>query len=167
MAKKTLKSRTLKVQKGEIIQYKGDTNSKIYLIKSGLLRSYSLDSKGKEHIFMFAIEGQSMGDATLPNEPCQLYIDALEDSELVVREKNIDKDAKPGTFKMLVECMVHLQERVIMLMSVSAIERYTHFEKNHPVLLQRLPQRMIAAYLGVTPEALSKIKGDRAKNKEA
>lgn len=152
------------VSKGQIIQYKGETNSKIYLVQKGLLRSYSIDDKGKEHIFMFAIEGQLMGDAALPDEPCQLYIDALEDSKLVVREKNIVKDSKPGTFKMLVECIVHLQERVIMLMSVSAIDRYGHFEKKYPELLQRLPQRIIAAYLGVTPEALSKIKGERAKN---
>ena len=65
---------------------------------------------------------------------------------------------------MLGECIVHLHERVIMLMSVSAIDRYGHFEKKYPELLQRLPQRIIAAYLGVTPEALSKIKGERAKN---
>ncbi len=165
MAKKTLKTRSLKIPKGQIIQYKGDTNSKIYLVKKGLLRSYSVDGKGREHIFMFAREGQLIGDATLPDEPCQLFIDTLEDSELIVREKNIVKDAKPNTFKMLVQCIVHLQERVIMLMSVSAIERYTHFEKMHPELIQRLPQRTIAAYLGITPEALSKIKGNRAKNR--
>ncbi|WP_425234353.1 Crp/Fnr family transcriptional regulator [Ulvibacterium sp.] len=165
MAKKTINARTLKIQKGEIIQHQGDTNSKIYLIKKGLLRSYSIDSNAKEHIFMFAREGQLMGDAALPGEPCQLYIGALEDCELIVRDKNITKDARPSTFKMLVECMVHLQERVIMLMSVSAIDRYTHFEKKYPELLQRLPQRIIAAYLGITPQALSKIKGERAKNR--
>ncbi len=165
MTKKTIHKRTLKIGKGDVVQRKGDIDSKIYLIKKGILRSYSVDSKGKEHIFMFAKEGQLMGDATLPDKPCQLYIDALEDCELVVREKDIAKDARPGTFKMLVECVVHLQERVIMLMSVSAIERYSHFERTHPELLQRLSQRMIAAYLGITPEALSKVKGERARKR--
>ena len=60
--------------------------------------------------------------------------------------------------------MTDLQVRVIMLMSESAIDRYIHFEKTFPKLLQRLPQRMIAAYLGITPEALSKIRGERAKS---
>ena len=158
------KSRTLIIKKGEVIQTKGETNTKLYFIKKGLLRSYTIDNKGKEHIFMFALEGAFIGDAALPGEPCELFIDAIEDSEIVVREKNIKRDATPETFKMLVQCMTDLQVRVIMLMSESAIDRYIHFEKTFPKLLQRLPQRMIAAYLGITPEALSKIRGERAKS---
>ena len=159
------KSRTLKFKKGEIIQRKGETNSKLYYIKKGLLRSYTIDGKGKEHIFMFALDGGMIGDATLPDEPCELFIDALEDSEVFAREKDIKRDATPRVFKMVVQCMTDLQKRVLMLMSESAIDRYIHFEKTYPELLQRLPQRMIAAYLGITPEALSKIRGDRAKNR--
>jgi len=160
----TIKSRTLKFKKGEIVQHKGETNSKLYFVKKGLLRSYTIDPKGKEHIFMFAIENGVIGDATLPDEPCELFIDAIEDSEAIVREKDIKRDANPGTFKMVIHGMVDLQKRVLMLMSESAIDRYTHFEKTYPELLQRLPQRMIAAYLGITPEALSKIRGIRARN---
>ncbi len=160
----TVKSRTLSIKKGEIIQYKGEVNSKLYLVKKGLLRSYTIDSKGKEHIFMFALEHGMIGDAALPEEPCEFFIDAVEDSEVIVREKNIERDATPGTFKMVVHGMIDLQKRVIMLMSVSAIDRYTHFEKTYPELLQRLPQRMIASYLGITPEALSKVRGERARN---
>ncbi len=58
-----------------------------------------------------------------------------------------------------------LQKRVIMLMSASAIERYEHFVETYPDIVQRVPQRMIASYLGITPEALSKVKGER-KNKK-
>ncbi len=160
-----MKSRLLKIKKGEILQHKGEINSKLYFIKKGLLRSYSIDQKGREHIFMFALEGNMIGDATLPDEPCELFIDALEDCQLVVREKNIHRDSTPSTFKAVVQCMTDLQKRVMMLMSESAIERYLHFEKTYPELLQRVPQKMIAAYLGITPEALSKIRGERAKNK--
>ena len=158
-------SRTIQLKKGEIIQSKGELNSKLYLVKKGLLRSYTIDNKGKEHIFMFALENGTIGDATLPNQPCELFIDAIEASEVIVIEKNIKRDAKPETFKMVVQCMTDLQKRVLMLMSESAIDRYTHFEKTYPELLQRIPQRMIAAYLGITPEALSKIRGERAKKK--
>ena len=114
---------------------------------------------------MFALEGGMIGDATLPDEPCELFIDAVEDSEVIVRAKDIVRDANPSMFKMVVQGLVDLQKRVLMLMSESAIERYTHFEQTYPELLKRLPQRMIAAYLGITPEALSKIRGERAKNR--
>jgi len=58
-----------------------------------------------------------------------------------------------------------LQKRIIMLMSSAAIERYEHFEKTYPNIIQRVPQRMIASYLGITPEALSKVKGDKVRDK--
>ena len=53
-----------------------------------------------------------------------------------------------------------------MLMSASAIERYDHFIKTYPQIVQRVPQRMIASYLGITPEALSKVKSANIKNKK-
>ncbi len=157
--------KTLKVKKGEIIQHKGEINSKLYFIKKGLLRSYTIDQKGREHIFMFATEGSVIADATYPEDPCELFIDALEDSELTAHEKDMVRDARPGTLKMVIKCMVDLQHRVLMMMSESAIERYAHFESTYPQLMKRLPQRMIAAYLGITPEALSKIRSERARNK--
>jgi CRP-like cAMP-binding protein len=56
-----------------------------------------------------------------------------------------------------------LQQRIIMLMSATAIERYEHFEETYQDIIQRVPQKMIASYLGITPEALSKVKGERRK----
>lgn len=52
-----------------------------------------------------------------------------------------------------------------MLMSATAQERYEHFLQTYPSIVQRSPQRMIASYLGITPEALSKIRGQMAKKK--
>jgi len=106
----------IKISKGQILQRAGDTKAKIYLVKSGLLRSYIIDQKGKEHIFLFAL---------------QKILNRLE----------------------------ALQNRVIMMMSSTAIERYEHFVKTYPKIIQRVPQRMIASYLGITPEALSNVKG--------
>lgn len=141
------------IKKGEIIQRKGDVASLAYIVKSGLLRSYTIDEKGKEHIFMFAPEGWIISDAEMPGNKAELFIDALEDSEVEVREKNLEKyDVNP---MLLMKRIAVLQNRVIMLMSASALERYQHFIETYPDIIQRVPQRMIASYLGITPEALS------------
>lgn len=144
------------VKKGEILQSSGDFNTKVYVVKSGLLRSYTIDHKGKEHIFMFAPEGWIVGDSVRAQEPAELFIDALEDSELLVKEKDV-KQLEPNTESLFKRIGV-LQKRVIMLMSATALERYEHFVTTYPQILQRVPQRMIASYLGITPEALSKVK---------
>jgi CRP-like cAMP-binding protein len=147
------------VKKGEILQWKGDLNSKVYLVKNGLLRSYSIDKKGKEHIFMFAPENWRIADSQSKEMPCDLYIDALEDSTVLVGEKDIKVEGK--NTNALIKRISVLQKRVIMLMSSSAIERYEHFVSTYPEIIQRVPQKMIASYLGITPEALSTIKRKR------
>ncbi|MFK7776216.1 MAG: Crp/Fnr family transcriptional regulator [Saprospiraceae bacterium] len=148
------------VKKGQILQRTGDLNSKAYMVKSGLLRSYSIDEKGKEHIFMFGPEGWIISDYLPVEQPCDLFIDVLEDSTIIVREKKLEELLKAETEKLFKRISV-LQKRVIMLMSSSAIERYEHFIETYPQIVQRVPQRMIASYLGITPEALSKVKGER------
>lgn len=150
------------VKKGEILQKSGELRSKIYIVNSGLLRSYLIDKKGKEHIFMFAPEGWVIADSTDPEIPTTLFIDALEDSIIQVREKDITKEHQ--NVVPLIKRLSVLQKRVIMLMSSSAIDRYEHFIATYPNIVQRVPQRMIASYLGITPEALSKIKSGRLRN---
>ena len=149
----------ISVPKGSVIQRKGDINSKIYEVESGLLRSYALDENGKEYIFMIAPEGWIVADSCPPEDPCDLYIDAVEDTTVRVFDKTIDGEIV-DTSKLLRRMSV-LQKRIMMLMSASAIERYEHFVEMYPQIVQRVPQRMIASYLGITPEALSKVKGDR------
>lgn len=145
----------IKIYKGQILQRKGEINSKLYHVQSGLLRSYSIDEKGKEHIYMFAPENWVMGDSVPPESPTELYIDALEDSVIVQNDKvAIDINET----KKLIKRIEVLQNRIISLMSASAIERYEHFLETYPDIVQRVPQKMIASYLGVTPEALSNAK---------
>jgi CRP-like cAMP-binding protein len=142
-------------KKGQVLQRKGDLNSKVYQVEAGLLRSYSIDEKGKEHIFMFAPEGWIIADNLSTDEPCQLFIDALENSTIIQRVKDIDNEHEA---QKLLNRIGVLQKRVIMLMSASAIERYEHFVETYPDIVQRVPQKMIASYLGITPEALSTVK---------
>ncbi len=165
LAKSAITNRSVK--KGEILVREGERASKIFHVKKGLLRSYSLDENGKEHIFVFAPEGWVVSDseAITVDAPSSLFIDAIEDSELEVADKVILQDVMKttqGTEKMINSLMKRisvLQKRVIMLMSSPAVERYKHFIKTYPDITQRVPQRMVASYLGITPEALSKVRG--------
>ena len=145
----------IEVTKGQTLQRVGELNSKVYRVESGLLRSYTIDEKGKEHIYMFAPEGWIIADSLSPDQPCELFIDALEDSVIIQTEK--DAFAISET-KKLVKRLEVLQKRIIRLLSASAIERYEHFVETYPAIVQRVPQKMIASYLGITPEALSNVK---------
>lgn len=152
----------IKVKKGEVLQQKGDLNSKIYTVEKGLLRSYSIDEKGKEHIFMFAPENWLVADNNPKEEPAELFIDALEDSIVHVGEKVFNED---NFSDKIMKRLSVLQKRIIMLMSSSAIDRYEYFEKTYPQIVQRVPQKMIASFLGITPEALSRVKKERLSEK--
>lgn len=153
----------MNVNKGQILQRAGDLNTKVYAVETGLLRSYTIDEKGKEHIFAFAHEGWTIADLCEITDPCELFIDALENSTVTVIEKEERK--KQVDINTVVNRVFVLQKRVIMLMSASAIERYEHFAKIYPNIVQRVSQKMIASYLGITPEALSRVRKERSKAK--
>jgi CRP-like cAMP-binding protein len=164
--------RTKSIAKGQMLLRKGELSAKGYLVKKGCLRCYSIDEKGKEHIFMFAPEGWLVSDIAmqLRNAPSDLFIDALEDSEVEVFDIRQAEAAGFDIYQLfgmgaekLINRLAVLQKRIIMLMSASAWERYEHFLETYPNIAQRVPQRMIASYLGITPEALSKLRGDKAK----
>ncbi len=121
---------------------------------------------------MFAPEKWTINDnvAFIQNKPAELFIDTLEDSEIEIINSNFFDTTescsvefyKTEFYRLLKRTSV-LQERVIMLMSTSALTRYQHFINTYPQLLQRIPQKMIASYLGITPEALSKIRSNWTK----
>lgn len=148
------------IKKGTIIEHQGSLNTFIYRVKSGLLRSYVIDEKGKEHIFLFAPEGWTISDSEPEGKPSRLFIDALEDS---VVEKYSKSEIETPNSEPLFNRIRVLQNRVLMLMSSSAIDRYEHFISTYPAIVQRVPQKMIASYLGITPEALSAAKAKRVK----
>lgn len=163
--------KTVNIKKGTLLQRKGDKVKYDYYVVKGLLRSYTIDEKGKEHIYMFASEDWIMSDieSQVFNKSAELYIDALEDTEIEMVDRSIIKQI--DTFKYfdgeevekLLKRVAVLQRRVLLLMSAPALERYEHFLETYPDIVQRVPQKMIASYLGVTPEALSKIRGQRVR----
>ena len=167
------KENTAYFNKGDILQREGENCSKAFFVKKGLLRSYTIDDKGKEHIFMFAPESWVIADIESHefNQPAKLFIDCVEKSEVIIlnrsllikSEQNIDQLKK--NVNLLSRRVAVLQRRVIMLMSASAKDRYELFLESYPNISKRVPQKMIASYLGITPEALSKIRGKIAKSK--
>jgi CRP-like cAMP-binding protein len=110
----------------------------------------------------------------LTGQPSLYQIDALEDSELLLIEKSnwekmfVEIPKFERLFRMLLQnAFISMQRRISDNMSLTAEERYKKFSTQYPLLEQRLPQRQIASYLGITPESLSRIRkqrtGSRAK----
>jgi CRP-like cAMP-binding protein len=156
-----------KVSKGKILQRAGDKSVKAFYVKKGLLRSYVVDGKGKEHIYLFAPEGWLVTDVELMSSQngATLIIEALEESEVEVLSERVfrelDKLPVPllkSEVLILINRINALQRRVLQLMLESAEERYHAFLKTYPDIVQRVPQKMIASYLGITPQALSSIR---------
>jgi CRP-like cAMP-binding protein len=159
------------LKKGEFIQQPNQLKAKAIYVKKGLIRSYIIDSNGKEHIYMFASEGWITGDieAVEFNEPTKLYIDCLEDSEIVLLNKDHVAESELSKEKMLQNMqkvwrnMAKLQHRILMLIGSPAVDRYNYFLETYPELPNRVPQKMIASYLGIMPQTLSTIRSKIAK----
>lgn len=161
---------TIKILKGELIQRPNEQKHKIIRVINGLLRMYVVDDKGKEHIYMFAPEGWTLSDfsAIAESKASIFFIDAIENSEIEVIAKNINEKL-PNTLNELTNQTIDLmgrriatlQNRVVMLLSFSALDRYKQFLSTYTDIANRVPQKMIASYLGITPQALSKIRGQK------
>ena len=123
---------------------------------------------------MFAPEGWIIFDfvSQTYNTPSELVIEAIEDSKLQVLDKELFDNllSKSSKFQIsdsekLNKRIAILQKRIIMLMSATAWERYLDFLDTYPDIVQRVPQKMIASYLGITPEALSNMRSSMSKKK--
>ncbi|MEM7161197.1 MAG: Crp/Fnr family transcriptional regulator [Bacteroidota bacterium] len=166
------KAKTKTFQKNDIVQRAHDPSPSAIFVEKGLLRSYIIDSKGKEHIYMFAPEGWFIADleAMEYDQPVQLFIDCLEDSTLTFFDNdclfkaNLSKQEIMQNAQLLYRRIGRLQRRVLMLMGAPAIDRYHYFIKTYPDLHHRIPQRMIASFLGVTPQTLSTLRGKIARS---
>jgi len=159
-----------KFDKNEIIQYTGDISKHGFFVGKGLLRAYSIDSKGKEHILQFAPENWLISDRNnMNNEPSVFFIDAIESTEVIIMPNDFMEQAaikvpclQPMHTKLLNNSIRFMQKRINMLLSATAEERYLDFIKLYPNLTLRVPQWMIASYLGITPESLSRVRKELA-----
>ena len=157
---KKLRKKQYYAQEGDVTKYVG------FLIK-GAMRMYSVDAKGHEHIVRFGVENWWMGDYESFNmlTPTKYNIDAVEDSELLIitysqMHELISKiPAVAEMIKMLDRrANIATQNRIHAAISLTAEERYQHLQDTYPYFTQRFPQNMIASYLGISPETLSRIR---------
>lgn len=141
-------------------------------VLEGCLRNYYLDDKGSEHILQFSIEDWWTSDlySLLTQTPASQFIDALEDTVVAQIEKDdleklYNEVPKFERFFriMFQNAFVSHQRRILQNIGSSGEDRYLVFREKYPALEQRLPQHQIAAYLGITPEFLSKIRGKLAR----
>lgn len=155
-----------KLKRKQFLYQEGETHKFQVFVTEGCLRSYSIDHNGFEHILQFAPPGWWIGDMHSFNTqtPGVLNIDAVDKSEvLLIPKADVDKlyveiPKFERLFRILAEnSIATYQHRMIDSLSLTAMERYDNFCKTYPSLIQRLPQKQVAAYIGVTPEFLSKM----------
>ncbi|MGV7106847.1 Crp/Fnr family transcriptional regulator [Flavobacterium sp. U410] len=160
------KAKTMLLNAGEISQY-------TYFVNEGILRSFTINDNIVEHILSFACADWWMGDmySLISKKPGHLFIEVIEDSELVLlsredQEELFHKIPKlERFFRILIEnSLVAHQERLMDNLSLTAEERYEKFQQKYPSLIASIPQKYIAAYIGVTPEFFSKMKAKLLRN---
>tara|TARA_R110002153_G_C13300421_1_gene495627 strand:+ start:1756 stop:2346 length:591 start_codon:yes stop_codon:yes gene_type:complete len=159
------------IEKGEVLLRPGEVCRHSFFVENGLLRSYTVDDAGKEHIIQFGSENWIVSDRSSAffNEPSDLFIDAIEDTEVVLISSDFINEASEisSSFRnynqiALQNYIRHQQKRINLLLSASAERRYMNFIKLYPDLTLRVPQWMIASYLGITPESLSRVRKELA-----
>lgn len=157
---KHFKAKTIILNAGEICKHS-------YFINSGLVRSFNVNDNIVEHVLSFACEGWWIGDmySLLSQKPGNLFIEVMEDAEVVLLSKEnqeqlyLEIPKLERFFRILTEnSLVANQERLMDNLSLTAEERFEKFCKKYPTLIQKVPQKHIASYIGVTPEFFSKMK---------
>lgn len=156
-----------KLRKKQYLLQEGDVCKAIAFVEKGALRVYSVDDNSAEHIIQFGLEGWLVSDlySFLTSEPATYNIDAIEDSELVLIGKSAHEELlqtmpKYETFTRLniTGAYLAMQRRLTSIIGASVEERYQDFIALYPHIAQRVPQHMIASYMGLTPETLSRIR---------
>ena len=161
-----------RLRKKQYLLQQGDIWKSNAFVCKGLLRTYSIDEMGIEHVISFAMENWWTGDreALMSGKPSRFNIDAIEDSELVLIEKQrIETICKeiPGFNEMANDIIqrnfIASQIRIHESISSTIEEKYQSFVQRYPSFALRVPQSMIASYLGITRETLSRVRHRTAK----
>jgi CRP-like cAMP-binding protein len=159
-----------KISKKVTLLEKGDVSNFTLFVSSGCLKMYSLDENSVEHIIQFASEDWWISDlySFLTGNPSEYYIESIKDTTFLKltkenREKMLEEHPKMERFFRII-CeynIVHSRKRIVDLMQTPAKERYEKFCNMYPSILNDVPLKHIASYIGVTPEFLSKLRSIR------
>lgn len=163
-----------KLRKKQYILQEGDVCKYTIFVEKGLLRSYTVNDKGHDKIVQFALEGWWISDmySFITGEPARYNIDALEDAELVlISNPGMDelRERIPKflefSFLQMRTAYIAFERRLSNMINLTTEESYTKMVQTYPDIVQRVPQHMIASYLGLTPETLSRARKQMANRK--
>ena len=155
-----------RVKKRQFLVSEGEHCRSENFVVKGCFRAFYVDDKGKEYLLRFAMEDYWITDLNsfTNNVPSRQFIEALEDSEVIcITRQALDALLmdlpKLHKYFMLIyrNAIINNYDRIQQNFSLPALERYRNFQKKYPQLEQRVPRYMIASYLGITPEFLSKV----------
>jgi CRP-like cAMP-binding protein len=162
---KKIKRKQFFLSYGEICKYSA-------FVTAGCLRGFTVDKNGIEHVLSFAPPDWWIADmySLISQKPGTLNIEALEDTDVILlsktgQEKLYQEIPKfERFFRILTEkSLVANQQRIVDNLSLAAEERYNIFCERYPTLINHLPQKQIASYIGVTPEFFSRMRSDSLK----
>ncbi len=150
------------VQQGDVCKY-------VNFITSGCTKTFYLDNHGTEHIVMFGIENWWIADlgSFITQSPADYNVQCIETTEVIqFTHQNLESlytqiPKLERFFRKIIErALVASQKRIVRNFTHSAKDNYLIFKELYPKIEQRVPQYMIASYLGITKEFLSKIKSE-------
>ena len=161
-----------KIKKKYFFLQEGDVCKYFAFIVKGAMRQYFIDEKGVEHTVHLGIENWWAGDreSWVMHAPSNYYIEAWEDCELllITRYDTLKLMKQFPAFGEMVRKMddrnnIASQKRIASHLSLTAEKRYIDFTHSHPNFLERFPQHVIASYLGITKDTLSRVRAQRSK----
>ncbi|MAO66416.1 MAG: cyclic nucleotide-binding protein [Balneola sp.] len=161
--------RPKRMLKRQFLLQEGDICRELAFIEKGALYSYTVDSSGNKHVIRFAFDGWWMANlhSFFTGKPTRLNIEVLEDSELLVLDrKNHDVlleeiPAYERYHRIIVQnAYVALQLRVENALGLTAEEKYARLIEQNPEFMNRVPLNLVASYLGMSPETLSRVRGN-------
>jgi CRP-like cAMP-binding protein len=156
-----------KIRKGQYFLQEGEICHSVAFIAKGAMRQYSVDDKGLEHIIQLTIENWWAVDreSFLTLAPSRFNIDAWEDTDALVLKKSdyyqhlINVPAMVEMWRLVDEKNAYAnQKRLHSVLNDSAEQRYFNLQNSYPEFIQRFPQYIIASYLGVAKETLSRLR---------
>ena len=154
-------------RKKEFLLSNGQVCKSLYFVEKGCLRMYFLNAKAAEQITQFALDGWWLTDffSFMDNKPSEYFIQTIEPSQVVSIDKNIfenilkDLPQLERYFRIIMQKnLAASQLRTKYLLEMSKEEFYHHFSTSFPEFIQRVPQYMVASYLGLTPEYVSELR---------
>lgn len=164
-----------KLRKRQYLMQFGETFRHLFFVEKGMLRAYLKGEKEEEHVIQFAPEGSWIPDSFHQLEDTEaLYnIDALENAEVLLIDREVYQrlllqlPKLEKYFRVAMQRRLHaLHMRVINYLTHFAEDKYRMFMEVYPDIVQRVPQHMIASYLGIKPETLSRNRKKMATKKK-